>query len=85
MRPSSRYWSVRLVPGAPASDPSAVAQKDTHMTEDDTRRFVKIFEALIALNDRNATEAVFVEAIQLMRLDRFVYTEKTLRRLSASY
>jgi hypothetical protein len=55
------------------------------MTEDDTRRFVKIFEALIALNQRKATEAVFVEAIQLMRLDRLVYTEKTLRRLSSSY
>ncbi len=62
-----------------------MTQNDTHMTEDDTRRFVKIFEALIALNERKATEAVFVEAIQLMRLDRLVYTEKTLRRLSSSY
>jgi hypothetical protein len=67
------------------SNPFAVHSKDTGMTEDDSKRFVKIFAALIALNERKATEALFVEAIQLLRLDSFVYTEKTLRRMSASY
>jgi hypothetical protein len=55
------------------------------MTEDDTRRFLKVFEALIALNGRKATETLFVEAVRLMRLETVVYTEPTPRRMSTSY
>jgi len=49
------------------------------------RRFQEIFEALIALNERKATEALFVEAVRLMRLQAVVYTKSPLRRMPTFY
>jgi hypothetical protein len=69
----------------PTSDASAATSRDNGMTEDDARRFLKVFEALIALNERKATETLFVEAVRLMRLEAVVYIQSTPRRMSTAY
>jgi hypothetical protein len=62
----------------------AASAEGQGMTEDDARRFLVVFEELIALNDRKATEALFIEAVKIMRLEAFVYIKTPLRRMQTS-
>jgi hypothetical protein len=55
------------------------------MTEDDTRRFMRVFEALVASNESKATEELFIEAVRLLRLEGLVYTDGPSRRMNGAY